>query len=187
MNKRTAADGMIKCLKNAQRLIESAQVLFEKDHEIGTVLLTTAIEEYSKVVLILGLCNGSIPEKRFFKMFRSHNTKRAVSGFIAIVGTLIADNAKDTVRFRRLISSINFHSVRDGALYVDYINGDFIEPESNFSNCAKILQLALRLKRVFGALKTKKACLELLNSNLNKPLNKKEKQREEMITKILNL
>lgn len=187
MNKRTAANGMIKCLKNAQRLIESAQVLFEKEHEIGTVLLTTAIEEYSKVFLIQGLCNGSIPEKQFFKIFRSHNMKRAVSGLISIVGTLIVDNAKDTVRFRRLISSINFQSVRDGALYVDYINGDFIEPKSDFGNFAKILQLALRLKRLFGALKTKKACLELLNSNLNKPLNKKEKQRLGMIKKILNL
>jgi AbiV family abortive infection protein len=163
MKKELAVDGIVKCINNAERLIDAAQFLFSGNYGVGTALLVTAIEEYGKALLIIAKSKGIILETRFQKAFRRHDFKRAYGSLVSIVSTLVADGVKDAFNFTRVIDRLNFPALRDGALYVDYKAGKFVAPKSpDRANFAKVLRLALRLRRTFAIMTDKKACLEVI-------------------------
>jgi len=164
MEKDIAADGILKCICNAEALIDAAQDLFKKDRAIGSALLVTAVEEYAKVSLIGSFYAKDITEKEFIRMFRNHNTKRGISSLVSIVGTVVADDPKAAFRLRQILGKMNFGEVRDQIMYVNYANGEFSSPELDQKNFAAILRLSLRLKRVYAAIKEKEHCLEVLGA-----------------------
>lgn len=187
MNKKNAVDGVIKCFKNAESLIEDAQILFKKNRPVGTALLVTAIEEYGKAILIFSYFNGIISKNIFQRAFRSHLHKRAFGSFIALIGTVVVDGAKDAVKFKRLLKKLDFDAMRDSVLYVNYKNNKFISPIENkdLPNFHMVLRLALRLKRIFAAISDEQACAQLFEETWD--IEEKECSRSALINKLLRI
>ena len=162
MKEATTINGIVKCVKNAENLIEAAQTLFAENRPVGGALLVTAIEEYGKASLIIAHFNGIVTEKRFHRAFRSHMHKRAYGGLIGLIGTAVVDGSKEAVKFRKLLGRLDFDVVRDAVLYVDYHKKKFVAPPEDLPSFARVLRLALRLKRIFAVLSDEDACAEVL-------------------------
>ncbi len=167
MNEETAIDGIVKCVKHANSLLEAAQSLFAEDRVAGSALVVTAIEEYAKVYLIIMHFRGDIPDARFRREFRSHSDKRGVASLFALIATADVNGVKDAVKLRRLLKKLNFDAVRDSALYVEYRNRKFIAPIDDFPNIARVVKLALRLKRFCALFLDPKACADILKDTKN--------------------
>ena len=164
------------------------QSLFAENRPIGTVFLVTAIEEFAKATLIIARFKNNISEKRFRLDFRSHNIKRAYASLFALIATAEAYGPKEAVKFMRLLIKLDFDAMRDASLYVDYQNRNFEATSEDLSNFARVLTLALRLKKSFAIMSDKHACAELLNEPYE-PLGPKRPKspRHKLIEKLMTI
>lgn len=117
-------EGMIACRDNARELLEEAEILAREDrHSRSFALMYTACEELGKfAILEIGakrLINGNPPDwKRFWKRFRSHESKSAQLEVQIQLLTLSSPDGDDFSGFAKMLFA-NGLVTRNAALYVD--------------------------------------------------------------------
>jgi AbiV family abortive infection protein len=130
----TLIHGMMACRTNARELIADAEVLSGSGrHARAYAILYTACEELGKFSILetgaRGLFRGKPPEwKRFWRRFRSHDSKSAQLEVQLLMLTISSSNTDDFVTLAETLFSRGLH-VRNAALYVDFgPDGSFRKP-----------------------------------------------------------
>ena len=154
LNLTEIAEGMIACRSNARELLEECDVLLSHCHFARAyALVHTVCEELAKFsILELGgkrLAQGNAPRwKRFWKRFRSHDSKIAQMS----VQLLLSIGGLDDVLLRDVTEAVNklFDyglEIRNSALYVDVgPDGKFGKPSDiDFIAPLPILYTAAKL------------------------------------------
>jgi len=107
---------------------------------------------------------------------------------MALIATVEAYGPKEAVKFMRLLTKLDFDAMRDASLYVNYQNKNFEAPSEDRSNVARVLTLALRLKKSFAIMSDKHACAELLNEPYEPRDPKQPKSaRHKLIEKLMTI
>jgi AbiV family abortive infection protein len=125
---------MIACRKNARELLEDADILADHGrHARAYVLLHTACEELGKFSVLeigaRGLVHGRPPQwKRFWKRFRSHDSKSAQLQVQLLMLAASSLESEDLFSLSDALFDRGI-SIRNAALYVDQAaDGTFRKP-----------------------------------------------------------
>lgn len=125
-----ALEGIDCCLENAEALVEDAQLLLDNGRPARcTALCLVAAEELGKIPMLAN-CLSHGREwgwRSFWRRFRSHLSKLSM-GDLVFASEVIEPNlaAIDGRRFAKEYGSIA--TLREMALYVDWVDGRFMVP-----------------------------------------------------------
>lgn len=137
------AKGIMKCVENAENLVQYSKVFIKKDDKIkATIFLVAALEEVGKTNFLLTQSIFPFKQldiqkatKEFWKKFRSHSKKQTAAIFLQENRSnrkiLFSKFLKKRVEVKMFVSLIE--SARKSSLYVDFGQEGFVSPKEAFS------------------------------------------------------